>query len=71
MDGHVDVARLLLDHGAQVQSEFYFRTVFQKGQLCNAKVGRVEFEEIGGRMVVLLPNINVIVMFFCSGEYAC
>ena len=29
MDGHVDVARLLLDHGAQVQSEDYFRTVFQ------------------------------------------
>ena len=37
MDGHVDVARLLLDHGAQVQNEYYFRTVLQKGQLCNAK----------------------------------
>ena len=31
MDGHVDVARLLLDHGAQVQSEYYSRTVFQNG----------------------------------------
>ena len=38
MDGHVDVARLLLDHGAQVWNEVYFRIVFQKGRLYNVKI---------------------------------